>query len=522
MLRVVDVNRQSGNMSVKSVPVDDVTAAQLLREAGLTATDAEDTTGLLPISDLYKRVAWMHRAISLRAGALASLPFALYRDGDEIERSSEEYHTWAHRLKRLLAETEGDLCATGEAYWLVVPNRYGFNWYPKRLHPKTITPKFDNQGDLVGFKRRLGPVEDEYPCWNNHKNKMFILHFWTPSMAAETGPGEAPGHASQYPAETLRNLQRYTRRFFLNGAVKATLFFMDSGSGSGSGMQPMPTETELKTVVAAWKRLTSGIKNAWTTVAMRYALKPYQIGTDPKDLAAVDLTDISRGDIEAAFGIPQSIMRSLSSTYASAKADDWHFISKTIVPHTDVCYAEPLNIFFRLSGITFEFKPEEHQSYQAYQVEEALSLVPLINAGIMPIWVAQQQLGLPEEVIQQARERWNAQEAMHADKEIESFHLTEGVVNREEVRLRLGLNPEDNSKEQRRRDTAAALSILKTATDAGMPLEQALLLADIPVAPQNNDNERTQRARALLTRLRGKANERPDVQRERERTSVAV
>lgn len=407
MFSFVDIKHGATGNTVKAVPVDDTQAAQLLRDAGLIGPE-EDTKGLLSISDLYKRVSWIHRAISLRAGALASLPFALFANGEELDRSSAEYQKWANRLKRLLAETESDLCSSGEAYWLVVPNKYGFNRYAKRLHPKTIMPDYSNDGELVGFRRRLGPQEEKFKSYNTAKpNEQFILHFWTPSMSAETGPGEAPGHASQYAAETLRNLQRYTRRFFMNGAVKATLFFMDSSSG-GSGMQPMPTETELKTLVAAWKRMTSGVKNAWNTITMRYALKPYQVGTDPSELAAPELTDISRADIEAAFGIPQSIMRSLSSTYASAKADDWHFISKTIVPHVDTCYREPLNIFFGLMGMSFEFRPEEHQSYQAYQVEEALSLVPLIDSGIMPIWVAQQQLGLPQEVIDLARRQWEA------------------------------------------------------------------------------------------------------------------
>lgn len=530
MLRVVNVEEHDGRgqgVRVKSVGVgiDDPAAADLLGQGDGDA--ASDTRPTVSPAELYRRVAWYHRAVALRAGAVASLPFALSRGPTELDREGAEYQRWADDLKELLAITEGDLATTGSAYWLVTPNRHGWNYYPRRLLPKSITPKYNKNGELTHFVRRFGGANKSYPAYQNRNsgasypgtNNAFIIHFWSMNLDAEDGPGVGPAHAAQFAAETLYHLGRYTRRFFMQGALKSVLFFLDTRN-TGAGMTPQPSEQELEGIVGFWKRMTGGVGRAWNTMAMRYNFVPHEVGTSPKDIAAPDLTSINRADIAAAFGIPQSLLESNASTYANASVDEWHFTHHTIVPHVNAHYRRPLNEFFALFGMRLEWRPQEMQAYEAAQVAETASLVPLVDRGL-PLVYALKRLGFSEEAIAAVEEQMQAGGRTQSD--ILGYHIETGTVKRNEARERLGLPPEDETADEQRREVTAALTVLQAATNAGLPLDVGLALAQVPGVRAAMDgpaargtSAQARRARALAERLQGVRRERPTEQRERD------
>lgn len=427
-------------------------------------------------AELHRRVAFVYRAMNLRIGSVSSMPFALKRlGGDELDRQGDEYQHWQDVLPELLALLEGDLCMYGAAYMLVESNRSGMNFRPRRLLPTSITPKYDNDGTLTGFDRHMGMGKKKFfraagnPA--RRQGEAFIIHLWLPRFDAETGPGVAPIDAALSAAESQYFLRQYVSSFWQRGAIKTTLFFLGSSGNAGGGMEKIPAKKDLDNLVAVWKRLVTGVRRAWETIAMRYPMVPHQIGTDPKDLAASELTNDDRADIAAAFGIPESLLQSLSATYAGAIVDDWHFISKTIVPHLQVAYRRALNQFFDLYGLRFDWRPEEHQSYQAYQVEEAKATVPLLDARLMSHETAQQRLGLPIEQI-----------GSNDDDlpQILGYHIEQGTVEHNEVRERLRLPPQDRTGEHHRRELMAALSVMQAATAAGLPPNVAQALAQIP------------------------------------------
>lgn len=500
-MKVFTVQPGQRGPTVKSVSISDPAAAALLE--GLQETTSEDDTRQIPAARLQQYVPWVYRSIDLRSTSVSAMPFALLRNQTELDRAGDDYQRWSKLLRRLLSVTEGDLCLSGAAYWLVTPNVHNVNWYPRRLLPSTIKPLYDADGMLKGFERRLKGIPKNYPDYHNRKaGEPFILHFWMDRYDAETGPGTPPAQAAAFDAETVYNMGRHQRRFWRNGAIKNTVFFLDSGS-AGGGLQPMPTEAELNALVAAWKRITSGVKNAWNTVAMRYNFVPHQIGTDPADLAAKELMDLAVSAIAAAFGIPESLLKSLSATYAGATVDDWHFVSKTIAPHLERAYAEPLDQFFSLSGLRFDWRYEEHGSYQAYQLEEARTVAELVERGIMTRAEARHRIDLPVDDVEEG--------GLPKDVDITPTHIIQGILTRNEAREFLGLPPEDMSGDERRREIMEALSILQAATSAGLPVQQGLDLARVPgldlmqASSASSDttttSARLERARALLERI---------------------
>lgn len=467
MLKVFAVDRNSQRPGIKNISLSDPAAAKLLQ--GFMPEGSEEELPQIAPARLQQFVPWVYRSIDLRSTAVSAMPFALKRGRRELDRTSDDYLRWSRLLRRILSVTEGDLCLSGAAYWLVTPNEHGFNYHPRRLLPSTIEPRYSTDGTLVGFRRWLNGNGTDYDDFHNRqRGEPFILHFWMDRYDAETGPGTPPARAAAYDAETVYNMGRYQRRFWANGAIKNVLFFLDASSPSG-GMQPVPSEQDLNALVAAWKRIASGVRNAYNTIASRYNFVPHQVGTDPADLAAKELMDLAVSAIAAAFGIPESLLKSLSATYAGAIVDDWHFISKTVAPHLERTYAEPLSQFFELLGYSFDWRYEEHQSYQSYQLEEAQTVAALVEKNIMSRFEARHRVDLPDE----------------------------------------------DAADRRYYETLNALTLLQAATNAGLPLPQGLEIAQVPgldiVAEQRLDivaeqpasisPELAERARALYERI---------------------
>lgn len=450
---------------MKNVSLSDAAAAALLGSAGQNGEDSTEEH-VSPV-ELKRRVAWVNRSISLRATAASVMPYALIHNGKDLDRTSDLARDWALILRRILKQTEADLCVTGSAYWLVTPNQYGYNFHPRRLVPRTVKAKYDKDGVLTGFVRTLKGRETNFPDYQNREQgKPFILHFWLDNADAETGPGDPPLQAALFDAETVYNMGRHQRRYWENGAIANTVFFMAGGSGSSSGLQATPSDKDLNNMAAAWKRVTKGVRNAFETIFSRYSMVPHKVGTDPKDLAAKELSDLAVSAIAAAFGIPESLLKSLSATYAGALVDDWHFTSKTVHPHLESIYSEPLNLFFSLVGLRFEWRPEEHQSFQAYQNEEARTVGELVQQGVM---------------------------------------------GKGEGRMRVGLSEtEPDTPDKRHGDMLEKLEVVQKAVAAGIPVEWALDLVDLPGVTWD-DPQRTdpaviaiyRRAQAQAERLRG-------------------
>ncbi|RMG90927.1 MAG: hypothetical protein D6706_18745, partial [Chloroflexi bacterium] len=97
----------------------------------------------------YEAVAWVYRAVQLRANAISSIPFVILQDEEPVD------FELADRLPQLLQLTEASLNLYGAAYWLKERNLIrlrDLRWAAAR----TIKPRLDREAGLVGFERRLG------------------------------------------------------------------------------------------------------------------------------------------------------------------------------------------------------------------------------------------------------------------------------------------------------------------------------------------------------------------------------
>jgi HK97 family phage portal protein len=374
------------------------------------------------------------RAINLRGYSLASLPFALLRKGREIDKEGDEYIALANTIKQWLFTMEASLCIYGSAYLVIEKNQWGRNPTPRPILSSTIMPVYDLPSGVIRYFQRT------YNGETLHIPPEDMLWAWAPSFANENAPGTSPLATCLGSAATLHNLNRFAQQFFANGALMPTVFFFGDGNG---GMPSTTTPQEIEKFLARMKRVIGGIRNAWKFEALRGNVTAQQIGTPPSGVAAPELTSISRQDVAVAFGIPESLLLSTSSTYASASADMYNVYDLVVIPEAESVILPALQRWFDMIGLTLKWQPELLESYQSYQQQQAQSLMQLTGQPVLTVTEARALLG-------------------YGDMEGDEGELSE---------------------------VKKKLEVLKIGTDAGLSVDQAAKLVDIEIAPAEENSE---------------------------------
>jgi len=320
----------------------------------------------------YAAVPVVYRCVQLRANAIARVPCYITRNEEPVDYPLE------YLLPRLLWLTEAALCIYGAAYWLRAMNRArveGFRW----LLPPSIKILVDEVKGLTGFERKVGTQRITYTPEQ-------LVYFWLPALDKEIGPGVSPVQAALTMAGVSQNANEFASAFFGRGAIPATLLTIEGN----------PPDTELRRLEAWWKKLLSGVQRAWETVAVRAGVTVQTIQPPIKDLAMVELNDVSRRQVAMALGVPVTLLED-AANYSTASTHHVQFYTETIAPECDLL-TEILNAqVFKPQGMEIVLAVNELDVMQADESERSGSLKQLHEAGL-PLVLAMQMLGydLPE------------------------------------------------------------------------------------------------------------------------------
>ena len=146
-----------------------------------TWLSGEPDSGKSGVRDFYKGIPWLYRGATLRADAVAKMPFAIFRGETEVD-SSTEYQNVVDVMpnpKHTLKLIELSLTLMGMAYLFNIRNvRRTLDL--KYLNPTTIEPDLDEKEGLLGFIRTL-TKETHYEIED-------IIYFWLEDPYVEVGP----------------------------------------------------------------------------------------------------------------------------------------------------------------------------------------------------------------------------------------------------------------------------------------------------------------------------------------------
>jgi HK97 family phage portal protein len=322
----------------------------------------------------YNAVGHMRRAVALRSNAIAEMPRHWYStsDGSEIQ---EDDLPWAGDFSDMLWRLESSLCVAGAAYLyrvLAGQKLASLRWFAS----STITLKANSETGALLFERTIDSRKDVYTADQ-------VAYVWQPDPFVEIGPGIAPAATALINAGVIQSIAQYSSAFFERGAISPTILTF-------SGNPPKDERDRLKTW---WKRVVTGMRNAFTTeVLIGGGIEVNTLGAPTKDLAMPELSKQHKEDLATAMGIPYSMLFSDAANYATAQQDVKSFYDATVLPQSNIIQTALNDQLFAPLGVELYFAPEELPVYQDDESDRATSLSALVAAG-MPLDVALDTLG---------------------------------------------------------------------------------------------------------------------------------
>jgi hypothetical protein len=322
------------------------------------------------VETAYERVAVVRTAVTLRANALASLPWEITtRRGTLVAFDAE-------RLAALIRGIEIDLCLYGAAYLLRDPAApLGL----RRLHPRTISPITDAKRGLVGFTRRVNNTEIRL------EPETELLYLWEPSVRSEVEPGVGLVTTALTQARALLAAERYQTAYFERGAVRPTVWMFAQ----------RPTDAERSRFEQWLRQLVSGIRNAFRHLALSSEIKTVTLGDTLSDAVQPELLQRAAELMLTAFQVPMSLVFSNASNYATAQRDYQTFILLTILPRTREI-AAMLQPHFTAYNQVLRCSEARIDAVQSSELEKAEAIQRLTGQPVLTLNEARARLDLPQ------------------------------------------------------------------------------------------------------------------------------
>lgn len=337
--------------------------------------------------EMFRSVAWLYRALQMRANAVASMPFAIMRGETEVDTSDDYQNAvgWLDNPRRLLYLTEASLTAWGAAYWWRERNRVATKGV-RYIRPDTVEPIIDGAAGLTGFYRTANGRRVQVPVEQ-------LAYFWQADPWVELGqPESSPLLAAMAASGVIRNLDRFSAAYFARGAIKATLLTV-----SGN-----PQASERERLKTWWGQMMTGVRNAFSNAVVNAdSVTPVVIGEGLAELSNATLTAEKRQDIAQALGIPMTMLFSESARGLGgagvASEDKLTFYDGVVVPECQTIAAAINTQIMEPMGLRFVFRPETLDVYQEDENARAAAFTAYVGAGL-PVEVVGPMLGveLPE------------------------------------------------------------------------------------------------------------------------------
>lgn len=348
---------------VKSIPIRN------MPPEAWTSVFGDPTDG--NVYDLAKHVPWLYRGINVIAEAIVNLP----RDDDALEYANVKID-----FATILNELVGDYLLAGAMFACMEENAMGGNRTMRRFHPKTIKLITDATEGLVGFERNLRDNQKYFYEVGE------LAHAWIPSRTSEIAIGDAPATAAIRASGLLSSIDEHAVKYFEAGAINPTIAKIED-------FQAYPESEQERTKSILDRLFGRGNQTAHRIAPVGTNIEFETIGSPMSELAVPELTTAKREDISTALGIPQSLLFSNATNFATAQQDNRHFYEKTIIPLARKIESM-FNRYFDHYGIDGELIFREQQ-LEVFQTDEAMrsgSLLNLVNVG-MPLTLAMEVLG---------------------------------------------------------------------------------------------------------------------------------
>ena len=343
---------------------------------------------------LRSKVAFFYQGAKTLSGHAARIPWQLIAaNGDIITDSTDDFfpagYQWLDSLTELTQIIVLSLIESGQAYLLKNRNFAGRNLQLQFVVADSMTPKYDEMGEVVSFKRTFKAGNGESKSQIIDADE--VVYFWLPDSGVENAPPAAfPATAAFGAADVLSNMQLFKAQYFKDGTVRAGFLKYDGHI----------SKEEAELTKSYFAQMINGVRNAFKQVVLyRNDITYEMIGDGLQGLDNNDLTQTEREDVLAALGVPPDMVLApsggMDSDVTSAVV---MFYNGQVIPLVGFI----LNTINRqvLTGDTVKLMaaPESLPLFQADEGERSQQLQNLVTAGVDLI-IAMKAAGYPEDIV---------------------------------------------------------------------------------------------------------------------------
>lgn len=332
-------------------------------------------TNQMTTEDYYAAVGTLYRCVMLIANSVSSMPRQIENlatgqvvaqanfptpDLDDNGRPFTESNLpFNAKLNRLLLQTSVSLQVRSEAFWHKERNvlrQTAVVWQD----PALITPKRGEFGITMFEKHLRGrkpipiPVED-------------VAYFFLPGLR-ENAPGVAPARVALHDAGIIYHQNAFLKRFFENGAMPTTLFFIDGG-------EPLPDDkSRIKRYLYS---VLTGRLRAWGLELLSNKLSFQHLVPPLKEMVLPQLRTEAQHGICVAMGVPISVLFTNASRNSTSEQDDLHLYTKTVVPQARDIEETANEELFHPLGLHLRFRPDKLEVFEQQELSKLQGLAAI-------------------------------------------------------------------------------------------------------------------------------------------------
>jgi hypothetical protein len=279
------------------------------------------------VTALSSRVAIVFRGMTIRANAVASIPFDMTDLNGNVIDTSDDWQNVCGFLpnpENLLWLLEAAWTLYGRGYCHQSKNGYNYTKIFKYLAPDSV--QYDKDKNMfVRNNRDFQPALDKDGKPTKGES---IVSVWMPDPDIEHGPPlKCPGKAAFSAMDVIYNLDASSLSFFKNGMLHTYIFKVGAGTQT----------TDIELLEEKVNSRLRGVWNAFRALWLKAdKFEPVDIGGGLDWLSNVPLTKEKREDVAIALGIPMSMLFTDSASGLGgggvANSDDKKIITATALP----------------------------------------------------------------------------------------------------------------------------------------------------------------------------------------------
>lgn len=364
--------------------------------------------GNLTPSAALASVPWLFRAVTLRAGLVARMPFALMKgkvskaklkdrrkavgaEGDATDVTDDPaYASIIKNLAHNMMMVERGLLLSGHGYLYLQPGTTrGADIEFKFIRSGFMKPHLDANDVLIGFDftGKSASIPRFIPLGQ-------IIYFWAPNDDSDVKPGVGEVQVALGSASVLWAIDAMAAGYFNNGGTPSTLVEVPAGT----------TPADKADLQNVFRRQINGVWNAFKYLLVRFGVKATKLGDPLKDTQAPELTATERQSVAVALGLAPPVIDMEHANKATAQTTMLALFTLTIIPRVDWLFSVINDQFLSQYGLSLVTQPEQLEEIQGAQLTQAAAVYTMVGRPFMVINEGRGLVGYNEMTSEQEKE----------------------------------------------------------------------------------------------------------------------